>query len=430
MARQKKQIGKYRIEGKLGEGGFATVYRAMDMVEGDRVALKIVAPQYVQANTLDDFRKEVRIVSRLRHPNILPLKNADLIDGLFVMAFPLGEKTLADRLQHRLSATLALDYLHQLLSAVSHAHHHKVIHCDIKPENLILFPGNQLLLSDFGIAKVAQRTVQGSGAGTIGHVAPEQAMGKPSFRSDVFSIGLIAIRMFSGHWPEWPFAWPPPGYPRLRERLHPDFIRLLRRSIEVDPRKRFRDATQMLSAFRRIRSRAIRRGATTTERRQMQQNGRDWRTLRHRQFQQKYGKALQARYRCHKCHGPVAETMQGCPWCGEARHVFRDETRFPQCCPRCHRGMKLDWVYCPWCYGPGFQVQTNRHYSDARYQAKCSNPKCKRRDLMPFMRYCPWCSSKVRRVWKLPEANDVCRGCGWGIAKDFWSYCPWCQAEI
>jgi hypothetical protein len=429
MIRSRQIVGKYRVERKLGEGGFATVYQAMDTIEGVRVALKIPCARYVDAAMLEDLRKEVRIVAQLNHSHILPLKNAEFIDGRFVLAFPLGERSLAERLQHRLSTRLALCFTEQILDAAAYAHQRRIIHCDIKPENMILFPGNQLLVTDFGIARVAQRTIQGSGSGTVGYIAPEQAMGKLSFRSDVFSIGLVSYRMFSGCRPEWPFSWPLPGYKRLRERVHQDVIDLLRRSIQVDPRKRFRDAQHMLSAFRRLKSRAIRPAGKRSPPR-TQKSRSDWRTMRYRQFRRRYGKLLDLALECHKCHGPVSEPMRWCPWCQVARDANPDETEFPQYCPRCRRGMKLDWHYCPWCYGPGFEVESGRRYSDVRYVGRCSNSKCQRKELMPFMRYCPWCRRKVTRKWRLDDTGTNCRSCGWGVAKDFWSCCPWCGTAV
>lgn len=254
--RARQKLGKYRIERRLNEGGFAVVYQAMDTIEGIRVALKVPFARNINENVLRDFRNEVRLAARLEHPNILPLKNAEFIGDYFVIALPLGERTLAERLQKRVSFRAAMNYSEQLLEAVAYAHREGIIHCDIKPENIVLFPGDQLRLMDFGIAKVAQKTVQGAGTGTLGHMAPEQAMGKPSTRSDVFSVGLILYRMFSGHWPEWPYKWPPPGFQSLRGRVHPELIALLRKSIEPEPRKRYRDADQMLAAFLRIKRKA------------------------------------------------------------------------------------------------------------------------------------------------------------------------------
>jgi hypothetical protein len=428
-ARQK--LGKYRLERRLGEGGFALVYQALDTIEGVRVALKIPHPSLMTPEAFEDFRREARLAAQLKHPNILPLKTADFIDGHFVIAFPLGERTLADRLQSRLSLATAFDFAEQMLDATSFAHDHKIIHCDIKPENLILFPDNQLMLTDFGIAKVALRTIRASGSGTVGYVAPEQAMGRPSLRSDVFSLGLILCRMLGGQLPEWPYEWPPAGFDRLR-RLHPDLLVLVKRSMEVNPRNRYANAGQMLSALRRIKSRALTFAGKKTPGRKGHGTGQkeDWQIVRRRQFQRQFGKLLQTSYTCDVCEGPVSEAMQCCPWCGVERRCHHGGTRFPLQCPRCHRGLKRDWSYCPWCYGVGFEVSSSREYSDRGYTAKCSNPSCTRQLLMPFMRYCPWCHRKVRRQWTIPQLGDNCSSCGWAVAKAFWSYCPWCGKRV
>lgn len=419
------RLGKYRIERKLGEGAFAVVYRALDTLEGLRVALKVPHPGVLDAETEEDFRKEIRLAARLQHPRILPLKSADLIDERLVLAYPLGDKTLADRLRTRLSLATALNFTEQILEAVAYAHDQRIIHCDIKPENLILY-NSQLLLADFGIAKVAARTIRASSSGTIGYCAPEQAMGKPSFRSDVFSTGLVIYRMFSGHLPEWPFGWPPPGIERLRGRIHPDFIELLRKSIEVDPRKRFASGSPFLSNLRRIKTRALtKRGKVQTARNSASAKS-HWKSVQWRQFQRLYGKLLGTNCDCGRCGGPVAETMTYCPWCRKQRTKHDAESSFPICCPRCHRGMKADWTYCPWCFGPGFEVSTTRKLSDKRYIARCTNGKCSRKQLMAFMRYCPWCRRKVSRNWKIEGSKDTCTSCGWGIAGEFWKCCPWC----
>lgn len=430
MLRARQRFGKYVIERKIAEGGFGVVYQARDTIEGIRVALKMPYAHLLDNDTLDEFRKEVRLVARLDHPSIMQLKYADYIDGRFVIVSSLGEMSLDDRLQKRLSASLALEYADQMLSAVSYAHSERVVHCDIKPDNFLLFPNGRIRLTDFGIARVAQHTLQGSGAGTLGYVAPEQAMGHVSPRSDVFSLGITLYRMLTGKLPSFPYEWPPAGYDRLRSRVHPDLIAMLRRAMEFDARKRYRDAVQMEAAYDAVRARALQVNGRDSSKSTKMQRTRDWRTVQRKQFQRLFGAELETHYECSQCEGPVSEAMQACPWCGKKRSKHTDDTKFPQCCPRCHRGMKLDWAYCPWCYGAGFEVETERQYSDKRYTAKCSNSKCSRRLLMPFMRYCPWCQTKVRRRWQLHGAKKNCQRCGWGVAGEYWSYCPWCTKAL
>ena len=148
------------------------------------------------------------------------------------------------------------------------------------------------------------------------------------------------------------------------------------------------------------------------------------------QFLRRFGTTLQTHLNCPRCEGPLAESMTHCCWCGGKHRMGRDATKFAAECPRCHRGMKLDWVFCPWCYGAGFEPLTQRQLSDRRYTAKCGNTKCRRKVMMPFMRYCPWCHRKARKKWRIPGASEKCGHCGWGVVSEFWSYCPWCSSAL
>lgn len=248
--RPRQKLGKYRILRRLNEGTFANVYAARDLIEGTHVALKIPHGHLLDDNLLEEFRREARITARLDHPHILPVKNADFVDGRFVIAYRLGERTLADRLLHRISVENVLLLGRQMLDAMAHAHQKKVMHADLKPENILLFGDDDLRVTDFGIARVVQRTVQdASGSGTVGYVAPEQAMGQPSLRSDVFSLGLILYRMLAGELPRWPYPWPPVGIARLRRKVPGSFVEFLGRALEVDHRKRYVDARRMRDRF-------------------------------------------------------------------------------------------------------------------------------------------------------------------------------------
>jgi len=221
----------------------ATVYRAYDTIQKQRVALKI--PKEDHHTGHEEFLHEVQVATKLQHPNILSVLNASFIDDHFVIAMELGDESLADRIERRISMAGALDLAGQAIAGLACAHERRIIHCDIKPENYILFPGNRLKLCDFGFAKISLRTLKASGSGTIDYIAPEQAMGRPKFQSDVFSLGLVLYRLFSGKLPEWPFAWPLTGHDRLTARVRPELVEMLRKAIQIDPAKRYRDAVQM-----------------------------------------------------------------------------------------------------------------------------------------------------------------------------------------
>lgn len=260
LLKARQHIGKYRIEKRLALGGFAAVFRAFDTIEGIRIALKVPHEEHITTDTLRTFRNEARLVAQLDHPNVLPIKDASIIDDRFVIASPLGETTLLDRWQRRMTMLKRLELVHQMIAGVAHAHERKIIHCDIKPENFILFAGNRLRLADFGIARIAHRTINGSGSGTVGYMAPDQAMGRPSLRSDVFSLGLLIYRLMTGHLPEWPFEWPLEGHARLKRATSGEFIQFLQKSLELNPRRRYADAAEMLAEFELVQKNALRPG--------------------------------------------------------------------------------------------------------------------------------------------------------------------------
>jgi len=449
LLRARQKLGKYRILGRIASGPLADVYTAADTIHKTRVALKI--PKSDDNISNDDFLREVRIATRLNHENILPVQDASFIDGRFVIAMELGTESLADRIVHRMSSVHTMEIADQALAALAHAHEKKIIHCDIKPENFILFPGNRLKLADFGFAKISLRTLKASGSGTIDYIAPEQAMGRPKFQSDVFSLGLVLYRLFAGKLPEWPFKWPMVGHDRLRKRFPPEIADMLRKSIQLDPADRYRNAIEMYAEFRKISRRSARQSDKGNNGKKGKgkigkgkigkgkvgkgrngnsaANGAGWRKMQWREFQRQYRGELETGHSCRRCEGPVAESMQCCPWCGVDHPSRQADTRMPAICPRCERGVKTDWHYCAWCYGSGFEVETKRRYSDKRYSRKCTNHRC-RQPLMPFMRYCPWCHSKVRKAWKIAESKHKCRSCDWGIAREFWNYCAWCSDPV
>lgn len=425
MLKSRQKLGKYRILGRIASGPLADVYRAQDSIQKIKVALKIPKTDHYTGH--EEFLHEVQVATKLQHPNILSVLNASYIDKKFVIAMELGVESLADRIERRISVARALDLAGQALASMAHAHEKKIIHCDIKPENFILFADNRIKLADFGFAKFNVRTLKASGSGTIDYIAPEQAMGRPMFQSDVFSLGLVIYRLLSGSLPEWPFEWPLKGHDKLTARVRPEILEVLQNAIQLDPRKRYRDAVQMQTAFSKaqihVRKQKRARAKSTSRR------GASWRQVQWREFQRQFKPVLQTSHACRRCEAPVAETMQCCPWCGFDNPARGSESRMPSSCPRCERGVKNDWNYCSWCYGPGFIEESSRTYPDKRYSSRCERERCKG-PLMPFMRYCPWCRKKVRRAWKLPGSRHVCKSCNWGIAREYWKFCAWCREPV
>lgn len=416
-----QRLGKYRLEKLLGTGGSCEVWEAKDCVEDISVALKIPLVGVGGERDSEQLFREVRLVARLRHPHIMSVKNADIIEGHAVLATELSVGTLDDR-SRPMSVRRILAIIVQVLDGLAYAHRNRVVHCDVTPNNIFLFPDGRAALGDFGISlKVKGRMETVDEFGTPGYVAPEQAYGKPTYRSDCFAIGLILYEYLTGVLPRWPFRWPPRGYQRLRDRTSLAMVAFLKRALSVDPERRFADAGEMLAALTEAVPKALRPnlGPRTVERRKL-----DWRKVRRGAFIRRYDRILSVPFRCVDCGEPVAETMLLCPWCGSERNRFDTNTQFSHVCPRCHRGVLPEWRFCPWCYGPGFKSPSTRRTKGVRYHGRCSH--CGEK-LMRFMRYCPWCRRKVRKPWQVKPFPELCGRCRWSVDSDFWNYCPWCR---
>jgi serine/threonine protein kinase len=428
VLRARQKLGKYRIKKRLADGPIASVYEARDTIQDLSVALKVPHASAMTDFFLADFKREARLAPVLEHPNILSIRDASYIGGRFVISMPLGRETLTDRMKRRLSTETALSFIEQMLAGAAHAHRANVIHCDIKPDNFIVFADNRIRLTDFGFSKVAQRTVKASGSGTVGYIAPEQAVGRPMFQSDVFSLGLVIYELLTGHLPDWPYDWPPAGIKKLKTKLKPKLVEWLRRAIAARPEHRYKNADVMHREFKQLANGSGKKRKAKSKHPKPDDPAL-WEAVLFKQFQLKYKKSLDTRHECGHCAGPIAETMLACPWCGVRTQPKKQTHSYPAQCPNCDRGSKLDWKYCTWCYGPAFEVETTRFFPDQRYTSHCQNAKCKG-ELMPFMRYCPWCRQKEKRPWKLPGSDSRCQGCGWGVDTNYWHHCPWCARQL
>lgn len=201
-----QQFGNYMLIRRLGEGGFAEVYLGEHIHLGTQAAIKILHTQ-LSTDNIDEFRTEARTIARLVHPNIVRVLEFGIEDKTpFLVMDYASNGTLRQR--HPKGAVLPLPtvvkYVKQVADALQYAHDEKLIHRDVKPENMLVGRRGEILLSDFGIALVAQSSRYQSTqkmAGTMAYMPPEQISGKPRAASDQYALGIVVYEWLTGDRP-------------------------------------------------------------------------------------------------------------------------------------------------------------------------------------------------------------------------------------
>lgn len=210
MAGETLLNNRYELIAQQGSGGMSVIYKAIDRSLGRTVAVKILRPSLTQDPAfLDKFQQEARSVAKMSHPNIVTVHDvgSDGPTHYIVMEMIEGQdlKKLI-KTQGALPYPKALDYAIQICDGLGYAHRSRLVHADVKPQNILITKEGVVKVTDFGIAQAYTDTMPQARAevvwGSPHYFAPEQARGeKPSPASDVYSIGIVMFEMFTGHLP-------------------------------------------------------------------------------------------------------------------------------------------------------------------------------------------------------------------------------------
>jgi len=263
---------RYRIVARLGAGAFGEVYRAHDSVLGRDVAVKrIKLDAFVEPAALEDvkqrFSREAQVAARLRHPNIVITHDIVQTPAMSFIVMELVEgrtlqALLAERGRLPLGETIGL--VAQVAAALDHAHASGVVHRDVKPANIMIEPGGQLKVMDFGIAKLetgANLTSTGSIMGTPNYMSPEQAKGlRVDGRSDLFSLGCVLYECLTGAKPFQGesvsvilvkiLTEEPPPVDLAAAGLPAEIGAVLRRAVAKDPAARYASGKDLVEALK------------------------------------------------------------------------------------------------------------------------------------------------------------------------------------
>jgi serine/threonine protein kinase len=276
---ESKWIGKslsnrYRIDELLGQGGMSAVYKATDPNLKRVVAIKIIHPHLSNdSDFVKRFEEEATAVAQLRNPGIIQVFDFNRDDDVYymVLEFVPGE-TLQEHLARlhdsgrKLAIKSAIEYVAEVCDALDYAHQRGMIHRDIKPANLMLNVTGQVILMDFGIAKIVggqRHTATGAVVGTAMYMSPEQIRGTHvDSRTDIYSLGVTLFEMVSGRPPfEADSAMtlmmmhvndPVPDPKELNPEVPDDLVAVIRKALAKDPNARFQTAAQMAAALRNV----------------------------------------------------------------------------------------------------------------------------------------------------------------------------------
>ncbi|MFQ5511714.1 MAG: protein kinase [Candidatus Krumholzibacteriia bacterium] len=264
----KDEIGGYKIDGTLGEGGMGQVYRARDATLERDVAVKVIRAESLTSVGKERFLREARACSRINHPNIITVYAAGEQDGHPYMAMELvAGRTLRDIIKEGpVPWRQAVAWVSDIADALSRLHQEGIIHRDLKPENIMVKEDGLVKLMDFGIAHMASSatlTQEGTSLGTVFYMSPEQASGKKAdARSDIFSLAAVLYEALTGEFAfkgEHPMAVmysitnaSPAAIDEFGIEFPEGLREIVERALEKKPEARFADASAFRDELRRL----------------------------------------------------------------------------------------------------------------------------------------------------------------------------------
>jgi eukaryotic-like serine/threonine-protein kinase len=203
-----QQLGNYRLLTLLGKGGFAEVYLGQHLRFNQQAAIKLLHMHLIGTEA-EHFRYEAETIALLAHPGIVRVFDFDVQEGapfLVLEYAPNGSLRRRHPKGEVVPLPTLVSYVKQVAGALQYAHEHKIIHRDVKPENMLVGRQQEVLLSDFGLATLAQSTSSLNmsaqpTAGTIAYMAPEQIAGHPRVASDQYALGVVVYEWLCGQRP-------------------------------------------------------------------------------------------------------------------------------------------------------------------------------------------------------------------------------------
>lgn len=261
-----RELNGYRILSALGQGGMATVYRALQLALDREVALKVLPANLASDPSFKSrFRQEARAVAQLRHPNILDVHDYGDRDGTaYIVTELITGGTLEARLGTPMPVEEVVAILAPIASALDHAHSHGILHRDVKPSNILLTDDGTPVLSDFGLMRMLGKdtslTETGMVMGTPDYMAPEQCEGEElGPAADIYALATVAFQLLTGVLPftaDTPMKVivaklrePATRARVLRPDLGPDIESALMRGMALNPAQRFYSATALVDAL-------------------------------------------------------------------------------------------------------------------------------------------------------------------------------------